>query len=33
MSLELTLTSCRIGDIPRPATVDDDDNEGEDEYD
>ena len=32
MSFELTLTSCRIGDIPRPATVDDDENEDEDEY-
>ena len=29
MSFELTLTSCRIGDIPRPATVDDDENEDE----
>ena len=32
MSFELTLTSCRIGDTPRPATVDDDENKDEDEY-
>jgi hypothetical protein len=32
MSFELTLTSCRIGEIPRFATVDDNKNEDEDEY-
>jgi hypothetical protein len=32
MSFELTLTSCRIGDVPRPATVDDNENEDEGEY-